>query len=227
MLPEIIFNALHQLIVIDLSQNKLNAMPAKLLKEQAKLEEFFISKNLVKEIKDETFSGLKLKVIDLSENHISICSIELVPSALVLLTDFVSGIIGDTAFKSLIYLEILNIRNNRLTKISNKLFDSVPNLIELDLTLNKISNISENAFAHLDNLVELRLGQNSLQAIPSGLFAHLKKLTKLMLFSNNFVTLNANDFLGLDNVISVMLNNNILKDFDTDTFKPMHKLEKL
>lgn len=220
-------------------------LPASLLNEAIELEEFDISRNELYTIHANTFHNLRqLRSLDLSENQIGkallsssvilLASVNrcmaLIFSSLYIyfyiLSNF-SANISDVAFISLERLDVLNMRDNRLSEISRNLLSNFTSLLNLDLSLNRIRSIDRKAFENLLALDELHLGQNAIASIPNGLFKRQQRLRRLILFSNSLTAIGNETFVGLVGVKTLLLNNNVLKDMEAGVFEPMDSLEKL
>ncbi|XP_044733215.1 platelet glycoprotein V-like [Chrysoperla carnea] len=94
-------------------------------------------------------------------------------------------------------LKKLTLYFNRLTKVTNGVFNTLTNLTDLSLRQNLISLFDNNCF---DNMVELRildLSINYITELPEMLFKNLSKLEYLYLYSNRINFLRSNDFENL------------------------------
>lgn len=85
-------------------------------------------------------------------------------------------------------LVILNLANNALTRIESHTFKSLNFLQVLDMRNNSIGFVDERAFLPLNNLHTLNLSGNRLHIIGAGFFSGLFVLNRLVL-SNNLITL--------------------------------------
>lgn len=74
-------------------------------------------------------------------------------------------------------LNVLILRYNKITKIINGFFDSIPNLVEIDLSSNLITEIEDsNLFKNLNKLTKLNLSFNRIKSLPDGIFSPLNSL---------------------------------------------------
>ena len=108
------------------------------------LENISIENNKIISLNSEVFkgSGLVLRNISLPNNFIKHVS--------------------ETAFKSLLSLEILDLRNNRITEIREETFADMILLTELRLCGNKLTHLSPKIFEKNSELRVLTLKENSL-----------------------------------------------------------------
>ena len=168
--------------ILDMSQNKLQALPPKV------------------------FDGLTLNRLDLAENELvtlslnvfyglsSLGSLNLSHNQLVSLPDDV--------FDGLMSLRSLRLEGNRLRSLGGRPFYWLIRLEELNLEQNQLTELDEDVFISIfegeygwqhwtlkRNLLELNLGGNRLTTLPGGLFNGFRKLRTLQLQSNQLVRL--------------------------------------
>lgn len=134
---------------------------------------------------------------------------------------------------SLINLEKLNLRNNKIREIAKNSFKCLSNLKELDLSINCLTqldselfhdlvclediNLSTNKITKIDNifgknlgLKYLRLERNKIQSINLKSLAKLVDLVYLNLVNNQIENLNINvihDFICFSNKLDLFLDN--------------------
>ena len=160
---------------LDLSELGLTTQDLIYLFNIEKYKEFFrevrglyLDKNQIKEIKDNTFNGLKkLEELSLFNNQIEK--------------------IEKGAFNGLENLEDLILRLNHIKEIKNNAFKGLKNLRKLNLMKNQITEIEKNAFNGLENLEDLNLSRNGISIIEKGAFKSLEKLLELELSSNGIM----------------------------------------
>jgi len=160
---------------LDLSELGLTTQDLIYLFNIEKYKEFFrevrglyLDKNQIKEIKDNTFNGLKkLEELSLFNNQIEK--------------------IEKGAFNGLENLEDLILCLNHIKEIKNNAFKGLKNLRKLNLMKNQITEIEKNAFNGLENLEDLNLSRNGISIIEKGAFKSLEKLLELELSSNGIM----------------------------------------
>ncbi|KAJ8721607.1 hypothetical protein PYW07_002382 [Mythimna separata] len=158
--PEHVFSASAEVDVhtVDLSKNKLSAVPIGIVRLSDSLTSLVLSSNNVTSIPPEINSCKHLQYIDLGKNLL----IDLPPE------------LGD-----LKYLRELVISNNKFTKIPRCVYD-LENLEILLAAENKIEeiNVSSDALAKMKKLAVLDLSNNNISTVPPelGHFTHLRSL---------------------------------------------------
>lgn len=120
----------------------------------------------------------------------------------------------------------LDLKDNRLTLISNDAFYAVPQLKSLNLENNSIAKLEPLAFNRLTNLEKLKLNDNKLTQLTVA-FGQLKNLRKLDLSSNMIIQISSHAFRDQKNLIKLDLSNNDLMFVELDVFKPLKNLEYL
>ncbi|MBN3277648.1 LRIG2 protein, partial [Polyodon spathula] len=94
------------------------------------------------------------------------------------------SVIQSATFKALKKLQVLNLKDNRLSSIP----DSLPTtLFQLDVSFNCISNIHQTSLANLTNLQILKINSNCLKYVPDRTFDSLPRLTVVELNDNSWV----------------------------------------
>jgi len=123
--------------------------------------------------------------------------------------------IQDDSFVMTPTLFYLDIRSNRLTKLTNRTLKGLVSLSEIDLSVNQIQTIDQLAFLDQRNLLLLNLSNNKLEylnfKLPSNIgyvyldFNRISFIEKEM-FKNN-------------KILSILtLNDNLIKSLSTDMF---------
>ena len=108
-------------------------------------------------------------------------------------------------WKGLNNLQVLNLSNNRLTRVSPSSFAYMPNLHELLLDRNKIGrtlmqhNDADKMFLNLKLLEILDLRDNDIRQLPKDIFAEQRHLKHLSLANNSLINL---DF-HVDSLVSL------------------------
>uniref|UniRef100_A0A1Q3FSG3 Putative conserved secreted protein n=1 Tax=Culex tarsalis TaxID=7177 RepID=A0A1Q3FSG3_CULTA len=149
-IPTELFRNVKGLRVLEMAYNNLKYLPDSLIVEEG-LERLDLSHNQFTKIPVTSLSNLAalaLCELDLSHNHIgAIHSIDL-----------------SNKFRS---LSVLDLSHNRLVRLEDAAFATLPRLSLLDLSHNDELEVMGKAFIGLENsLIELRLANVSLSAVP-------------------------------------------------------------
>ncbi|XP_073669895.1 vasorin b [Paramisgurnus dabryanus] len=88
-------------------------------------------------------------------------------------------------------LEMLDLSQNKLTELPDRVFEPLSTLHNLDLSGNQIVHISQDSFAGLDVLERLYLGDNQIESIHSAAFDRLEQLLELKLQGNKLTMIPA------------------------------------
>lgn len=88
-------------------------------------------------------------------------------------------------------LELLDLSQNELTDLPDRVFEPLSSLRNLDLSSNRISHISKDSFAGLELLERLYLCSNTIKSIHPAAFNGLEQLLELKLQGNKLTTLPA------------------------------------
>jgi Leucine-rich repeat (LRR) protein len=91
-------------------------------------------------------------------------------------------------------LQALELNNNQLTYIDEKMFSKLSQLSELNLSRNQIRMIAPYAFIHQTTLGNLHLEANNLTTLTKEHLTGMSNLTYLALDRNNFAVLDADLF---------------------------------
>ncbi|KFB38898.1 AGAP000019-PA-like protein [Anopheles sinensis] len=149
-IPTELFRNAYSLRVLELAHNNLKYLPDNLLLSEG-LERLDVSHNQFTKIPVTSLSNmaaLALCELDLSHNHIgAIHSVDL-----------------SNKFRSLSWLDL---SHNRLVRLEDAAFATLPRLSVLDLSHNDELEVMARAFIGLENsLIELRLANVSLSSVP-------------------------------------------------------------
>ncbi|XP_050098956.1 chaoptin isoform X2 [Anopheles aquasalis] len=149
-LPAELFRGVHGLRVLEMAHNSLKYLPDGLVQSEG-LERLDVSHNQLTKIPVTAISNLAamaLCELDLSHNHIgAIHSVDL-----------------NNKFRSLAWLDL---SHNRLVRLEDAAFATLPRLATLDLSHNDELEVMGRAFIGLEgSLIELRLANVSLGAVP-------------------------------------------------------------
>ncbi|KAK5604453.1 hypothetical protein CRENBAI_016972 [Crenichthys baileyi] len=104
---------------------------------------------------------------------------------------FANGIEGIKAedFNGLVNLEMLDLSQNKLTDLPERVFEPLSSLKNLDLSSNQIRYISEECFHGMPQLERLYLYSNHIETIHPAAFNGLEHLLELKLQGNMLTTL--------------------------------------
>jgi Leucine-rich repeat (LRR) protein len=132
---------------LNLSDNKITAIPEHIFDHLVNLESLYISTNQMTAIPEHLFDNLiNLNKLTLFNNKIKDITAHM--------------------FHHLTNLHSLNLTNNQITAIPEHTFDKLINLKYLDLSVNKITALHEHIFDRLTTLQILYLYDNQITAIP-------------------------------------------------------------
>lgn len=184
--PILPISSMNSLTYLDLSYNKLNALPSLDLLE--KLKYFNMEGNLLAEFPLLNNSPL-LETLNVAENQITNIPLKV--------------------FKGIQSLTSLNISNNKFKLLPSSI-EILTNLKYLNISNNKISAMPD-ALGKLPNLTELDISKNDLMVIQNGIFCQLNQLKKLIL-KNNRISRLPEDFFSMKLIEEIDLNGNTLQD---------------
>jgi len=185
-----------KLKVLNLSGNKLEAIPYSTFALAPSLQLLDLSANLITEIEPMAFRGLEinLKQLDLSFNRLSTLDAfsftDLANLEVLNLNNNKIKLIGDGAFGSLPKLRILNFNSNSANMLPNSLFGAIsghsPPLTYVDFGENKLTHIGTSLYT-LQELNLLNLTANKkIDDINLEALAQLPKLETLLLSNSGF-----------------------------------------
>lgn len=127
------------------------------------------------------------------------------------------------SFKNASGLRWVNLDNNRIRKIDQKVLEKLPSLAFLYLEKNQLEEVPP---ALPRNLEQLRLSQNQISRIPPGAFSKLENLLLLDLQHNrlNDNVLKPDTFQGLKNLMQLNLAHNTLRKMPPKVPTAIHQL---
>lgn len=172
------------------------------------LEILNISGNSLRQLSQNIFTTVQLKVLDLSRNDMAV-------------------ITGNT-FLYLRYLEELDLRKNSIQYLGEDTFNGLIALKSLYLTNNDISVIAPGTFAGMRSLIRIDLSFNSLTQISGAMFGPNRlSLRKLFLRNNYLDTIPGDTFESVPNIDFLSLAHNKITKLDDNLFVPLKSLRKL
>lgn len=99
---------------------------------------------------------------------------------------------------------------NGINVLRSEDFSGLENLEMLDLSQNKLTKLPERVFEHLTSLRNLDLSSNQITHISEECFQGMKLLERLYLYSNHIETIHPAAFNGLENLLELKLQGNQL-----------------
>lgn len=216
---------------IDLTGNKIEALPEGLLDQLTELTEFHAANNLIREIPEGFFkNNQKLTWVNLASNLIS----SLKKDQLYGLTaateiDFGNNQIESVeadALKELKKLDAIALNGNKLTSIEKGTFASQSKVTLLNLEENALTVLPEE-IQELSSLQTLNAGKNKITTIGSVDFSKLEKLKSVNLSMNQITGVKTGTFAGNKQLEDVNLYDNGLTTFSAEVFAENVTLRKL
>ena len=124
-------------------------------------------------------------------------------------------------------LQVLILRHNFVHKLDPLVFQGLANLSELDLSDMYLRLLPFGLFSGLHNLHVLNINDNTLHELPNGIFSDLQNLTQLRIQNNQLQKLPSGLFSGLYNLNLLFLHQNNLKSLQQNIFNNLRNLESL
>ncbi|XP_027726710.1 prolargin [Vombatus ursinus] len=127
------------------------------------------------------------------------------------------------SFKNATGLRWVNLDNNRIRKIDQKVLEKLESLVFLYMEKNQLQEVP---MALPRNLEQLRLSQNQINKIPPGAFSKLENLVLLDLHHNKLSdgVFKPDTFQGLKNLMQLNLAHNILRKMPPKVPTAIHQL---
>lgn len=210
-LPEGLFertriNTLEQVV---LSNNRfINAPLKSLQKRNVIVDDLDLSQNQIKDISSDSRILINVKKLDLSYNPLSAQTIEKIfnePKTVRALNLAATGVIRIPMLQTP-FLQNLNLSNNNLESIAEKIFERTPLLEVLDLSSNKLKNLRtlSELWAPIASLKQLDLSNNAFEIIAQGDFDHLQMLDSISVHTQPKCTrIEKNAFRNLSSLSSL------------------------
>lgn len=185
---------LKHLQVLNLSSNKIVALPSELFADPAhSIQEIYLQNNSISVLAPKLFANLEqLQALDLADNKIT------------------STWIDRSTFAGLIRLVLLNLSNNRITKLEPEFFADLYTLQILNLRYNQLETIAADTFAPMNNLHTLLLSHNSLKYLDAYALNGLYVLSLLALDNNQLGGVHPEAFRNCSSLQDLNLSGNQL-----------------
>jgi len=232
-LPDGLFDSCTALRVVDLSRNILIKFETSTFQNLVNLEELYLSSNFIKEIDSYMFRCNK-KLIKLGLNNNKISKLN---------KDFFRGLCQLThlhlAYNEIVSLpegpfdsclQMMNFSHNKLINLETSLFNSLVNLTRLDLSNNEIMSLPDGIFQNLTNLKYLNISHIKISELPNNVFDSLINLKNLDLGENEITNIPNGLFDNLISLRELNLRRNKIEfqeDSDPNIFKGLRKLTNL
>ncbi|XP_063703998.1 toll-like receptor Tollo [Culicoides brevitarsis] len=189
-------SGLAELETLDLTHNRLVALPAALFKNCCRnLRTLRLRNNSLSVLTPSIFDALLgLDELDLSFNYFT--------------TTWINGFI----FARLTELRVMLLANNSLQRIDEFLFYDLKKLETLELQNNEINVVHEKAFQHTTALKYLNFGFNRLRSLNGMGFPNGSALLQVSFSSNSITNVDQKFFRELKNLEDLNLSNNLLTE---------------
>ncbi|XP_033105242.1 slit homolog 1 protein-like [Anneissia japonica] len=161
------FVGLSRLETIDLSENKLHVLPYGMVKNCTNIRTININRNRIRTFSNMLSNSTHLERLYLRQNELSILT--------------------DDAFAKLYHLKLLDLRQNKLTEFSFQGVRFPDSIEELQLGSNLLSTAANLRLQNAKNLIVLGLEINFIQDANEIAFEHMTRL-QFVNFSSNLLT---------------------------------------
>lgn len=187
-------NGLKELQILDLSSNKIVALPTDLFKDPAQsIQEIYLQNNSISVLSPGLFSKLEqLQALDLSQNQLT------------------SAWVNRETFSGLIRLVLLNLEKNKITKLESEIFSDLYTLQILNLRHNQLEIIAADTFSPMNNLHTLLLSHNKIKYLDAYSLNGLYALSLLSLDNNDLKGVHPEAFRNCSSLQDLNLNGNEL-----------------
>lgn len=180
---------------LDLSNNKIETVHSEMFRNMEGLTNLLLRGNGIKRIHQHAFSPLKnLRHIDLSFNLFE----EL--NSMLFLNNHELGVIKLNDNVNLKSLPIegfqsgaksfnvyhMDVSHCNIDYLSEKTFQTMPQLTKLNLAMNNINKIGRGVFSYLTKLLELDLSNNLIQKLDEKVFTHNREMHKVIIYDEKY-----------------------------------------
>ena len=175
--------------------------------------------NQIVSVSSETFSGTEanLEYLDLGYNIISDISEINFPVLKYLNLERNSLVRIDGAFKKLVNVNVLGLRQNRIKELSPDSLQGLENLISVDLSDNRITELGLGVFSN-QFLNEVNVSGNALREIAQQTFLDLPILEVLDLSRNSIIGIKNGAFDNIPRLKKLFLSRNRMSSYRGDLF---------
>ena len=226
-LPAGIFDDLHKLRWIDLSNTELTEVPAGVFGGAGRegvlpeLNSLRFAANKIRSVDEDAFINLpKLSSIHLSRNQITQIhkdTFNRIPTlTVILLWDNQIRELHPDIFKGLQNLIQLRLEFNQIRELHPDTFKGLSKLLQLQLQFNQIRRLDKDIFADTTKLYRLYMQGNALRDLPQGIFDNLKP--------DGLITVNNR---SVDRRLRLLLHNNCLYNLPADRLNNIPELYSL
>uniref|UniRef100_A0A087YU17 Uncharacterized protein n=1 Tax=Anopheles darlingi TaxID=43151 RepID=A0A087YU17_ANODA len=194
MVGEKALKGLKDLVVLDMSSNKIVALPTDLFKDQAQtVQEVYLQNNSISVLSPGLLTKLEqLQALDLSMNQLT------------------SAWVNRGTFAGLIRLVLLNLASNKITKLESEIFSDLYTLQILNLRYNQLEIIAADTFSPMNNLHTLLLSHNKIKYLDAYSLNGLYALSLLSLDNNALTGVHPEAFRNCSSLQDLNLNGNEL-----------------
>lgn len=183
---------------LNLSGNKINELPADLLKTATGLESLYMQNNLIYDIPENFFANSSnLKYLYMSTNMIT--GIEK----------------GD--MDGLDSVSEIDFGTNRIVNVESGAFSGLENLTSLAFSGNNLESLPDDFASNLPNLSMLFIDSNELTKIPNCV-SDMTMLSSFYADHNSIDSISNIDFSKMENLKTVNLSSNRIKEIKSGTF---------
>lgn len=194
--------ALKHLRYLSVSHNSIKIVESDAFNGPKNLTYLNISGNQIESLYPETFAELEyLETLDLSNNQLQ-------------------KVIEISAVTNITFLSL---SCNKIQKVAEYAFKSMPELRELSLSRNQIDEVDVNGFAYLYHLEKLDLSNNKLSSLQEGWAGAFGSLQVLDLSENQFASLESLSLSNTLPLVEVYLATNPLEYLDAASFDRLPK----
>ncbi|XP_057656260.1 connectin [Diorhabda carinulata] len=194
--------------IIASHQGQLKSIPPQFLQKMLFMRNFTISFALLDKLEKHVLA-----------NSTSIQKLTLCKNQIEILENF--------SIANLLSLKELDLSGNRIRSIPNYVFFNVPELKYVRLNSNNISKIEDKAFSSLGNVLELDLSENYICDINNLTFFGLSKLKVMDLSVNKIVNLVSSVFSELWDIEELYLDDNYIEFISNRAFDGLRFLKTL
>lgn len=222
------------IIVMDLSKNRIESLPAGAFSGLVRLEKIYLQGNGLNVLADRALEGLtSLTTIRVSDNRLRTLPPELFSDARrvkeVYFNNNSINVLAPGLFGELSQLLVLDLSHNELTAdwINAATFAGLARLVVLDLSENRIAKLETAVFRDLHSLQILRLQDNFIENIPENAFTSLYNVHTLILSNNRLRTIESYTFSGLYVLSLLSIDNNLISSIHEESLRNCSSLQDL